>query len=296
MKSTSLFRCPIVAVIVVCLLSSFTGFLHAHTPALEESTETTFVLNQFRDKTLDDCVQYMDRLRPKALTADEKKILKAYGFDLINKHTEINDPALLDALYQKTQRVLEFHHRAGIVEYLLFKNHDPVLMTKAGAFIAISNRALKVVKDDQALSGIIAHELSHEYFALQFLEARNARDYQKLRIIELMCDALSTITMLKLDMNPDKYSSALEKIIRNSEGSEQLNDGSREMPSLESRLHVIAEIKNQFSNNGPRNSLDKGNTSYAQSYTLGTAGHDTRDRARYLFLFNPSSRRLPPIA
>jgi hypothetical protein len=252
MKSTSLFRCSIVGAVVVCLLSSITGFSHAHSPAFEETTETSFVLGQFRDKTLEDCVQYMDRLRPKALTADEKKILKAYGFDLINKDTEINDPALLDELYQRTQRVLEFHHRAGIVEYLLFKNHDPVLMTKAGAFIAISNRALKVIRDDQALCGIVAHELSHEYFAMQFLEARKTRDFQKLRIIELMCDALSTITMLKLDMNPDKYSSALEKIIHNSEASEQLNDGSREMPSLEARLHVIAEIKKQFSSNGPR--------------------------------------------
>ena len=63
MKSTSLFRCSIVAAFLVSLLSSFTGFPHAHTPAFKESTETTFVLSQFRDKTLDDCVQYMDRLR-----------------------------------------------------------------------------------------------------------------------------------------------------------------------------------------------------------------------------------------
>ena len=252
MKSTGLFRCSIVAAIAVSLLSSITEFARAHLPAFEETTETAFVLSQFRDKTLDDCVQYMDRLRPKALTADEKKILKAYGFDLISKDTEINDPTLLGELYQKTQRVLEFHHRAGIVEYLLFKNHDPVLMTKAGAFIAISNRALKIVKDDEALSGIIAHELSHEYFALQFLQATNAHDCEKLRIIELMCDALGTITMLKLNMNPDKYTEALQKIIRNSKASEQLNDGSREMPSLQTRLHVIAEIRKQFSGQSSR--------------------------------------------
>jgi hypothetical protein len=120
-------------------------------------------------------------------------------------------------------------------------------MTKAGAFIAISNRVLKIAKDDDALSGIIAHELSHEYFAMQYLQARNARDYEKLRIIELMCDALTTITMLKLEMNPNKYSDALEKIIRNSKASEQLNDGTREMPSLQARLHVISEIKKHFS-------------------------------------------------
>ena len=247
MKSTAPFRHSILAAIAICLLSSITGLPHGHTPTFEETSETTFVLSQFHDKTLEDCVQYMDRLRPQALTAEEKKILKAYGFDLINKDTEIDDPAFLNELYQKTQPVLEFHHRAGIVEYLLFKNRDPVLMTKAGAFIAISNRALKIAKDDAAFSGIIAHELSHEYFAMQYLQARNARDYEKLRIIELMCDALTTITMLKLEMNPNKYSDALEKIIRNSKASEQLNNGTREMPSLQARLHVISEIKKQFS-------------------------------------------------
>jgi len=246
MKSTGLFPRSILAAITLSLTSSITAAAYGHTP-FSNSAETAFVLNQFRDKTLDDCVQYMDRLRPKPLTAEEKAILRAYGFDLITKETEITDPNLLNELYRKTQKVLEFHHRAGIVEYLLFKNHDPVLMTKAGAFIAISNRALKLVKDDEALAGIIAHELSHEYFALQFLRAHNSQDYKTLRIIEMMCDALATITLLKLEINPDKYSGVLEKIIRNSEASEQLNNGSREMPSLESRLYVIAEIKKQFS-------------------------------------------------
>ncbi len=246
MKSTGLFKHSIRAAIAVSLLSAITCSSLGHTASLNETTETDFVLSQFRDKTLDDCVQYMDRLRPKPLTAEEKTILKSYGFDLITKDTEIDNPALLAELYRKTQTVLEFHHRIGIVEYLLFKNRDPVLMTKAGAFIAISNRALKIAKDDQALSGIIAHELSHEYFALQFLRAHNSHDYKTLRIIEMMCDALATITLLKLEINPDKYSAVLEKIIRNSEASEQLNNGSKEMPSLQSRLYVIAEIKKQF--------------------------------------------------
>ena len=247
MKSTGLIQRSILAAIAVCLLSSITGLPHEHTPAFEETAETKFVLNQFRGKSLDECVQYMDRLRPNALTLDEKNILKGYGFDLINKDTEINDAALLNQLYRETQKVLEFHHRAGIVEYLLFKSRDPVLMTKAGAFIAISNHALKLAKDDEAFSGIIAHELSHEYFAMQYLHALNAHDYQTLRIIELMCDALCTITMVKLQMNPDRYSDALTKIIRNSKASEKLNDGTGQMPSLQSRLHVIAEISKQFS-------------------------------------------------
>jgi len=246
MNSIGLFQRSIIAAITVSLLSPITALAHGNTPS-SNIAETTFVLNQFRDKTLDDCVQYMDRLRPKALTGDEKTKLKAYGFDLINNDTVINDSTLLNELYRKTQKVLEFHHRVGIVEYLLFKNRDPILMTKAGALIAISNRALKIVKDDEALAGIIAHELSHEYFALQFLRAHNTHDYATLRIIELMCDALTTVTMLKLEIDPQRYSDALQKIICHSKASEQLNDGSREMPSLEARLHVISAIEKQFS-------------------------------------------------
>lgn len=247
MKSITLIGRSILVATAICLFSPITGFPHKNPPPSGENPETIFVLNQFRDKSLEDCVQYMDRLRPKAPTAEEKTILRAYGFDLINKDTEIKNPALLDGLYRKTQKVLEFHHRAGIVEYLLFKNRDPVLMTKAGAFIAISNRALKIVKDDEALAGIIAHELSHEYFALQFLRAHSNRDYETLRIIELMCDALTTITMLKLQMTPNSYSVALQRIIRHSKASEQLNDGTGEMPSLEARLHVISTLTKQFS-------------------------------------------------
>lgn len=247
MKSRGLFSSSILAAIPVCLLLSITAFPHRHAPTFEATTETTFVLNQFRDKTLDDCIRYMDRLRPQALSAEEKKILKAYGFDLINKDTEINDPVFLRELYKKTQKVPEFHHRGGVVEYLLFKHRDPVLMTKAGAYIAISNRALEIAEDNDTLSGIIAHELSHEYFALEYLEARNNHNCEKLRIIELMCDALATITMLHLKINPDKYSDALRKIIGNSKASEQLNDGTREMPSLQARLYVVSEIKKQFS-------------------------------------------------
>ena len=246
MKSTGLFRRSILAAIAVCLLLPITAVARDLPPS-SNTAETTFVLNQFRNKTLEDCVEYMDRLRPKALAAEEKTILKAYGFDLITKDTEINNPVLLNELYRKTQRVLEFHHRAGIVEYLLFKNRDPLLMTKAGAFIAISNGALRIVRDDEALAGIIAHELSHEYFALQFLNAHNSRDYEKLRIIELMCDALATVTMLKLEINPANYATALQNIIRNSKASEQLNNGTGQMPSLQARLHVIDNLTKQFS-------------------------------------------------
>ena len=107
-----------------------------------------------------------------------------------------------------------------------------------------------MANNDQARSGVIAHELSHEYFALQFLEAYQAHNCEKMRIIELLCDVFATITMIQLKMDPDRYAEALRKIVHNSKASEQLNDGNKEMPSLDARLQVISEIKKQFSQNG----------------------------------------------
>ena len=245
MKNTTLFNRFILVAAVICLLSA-AAFPHGNDPKPEPNVEVAFVVNQFRNKSLADCAAMMDRLRPQAVTVQEKVALRADGFDLINK-TEINDPALLKDLYRRTQKVLEFHHRAGIVEYLLFTNSDPILMTKPGAFIALSSRALEIAQSDDALAGIIAHELSHELLAMQFLDAYTTHNCEKLRIIELLCDVFATITMIELKINPDKFADALKDIVHNSKGAEELNDGTKGMPSLEARLQTIAEIKKLFS-------------------------------------------------
>ena len=240
----------IIAAITAALLTQTLRAGDRTTAVTEPSVEISFVLNQFRNKSLDDCVKLIDRLRPQAVTPQEKIILRKDGFQLVTPKTEITDPALIAELYRQTQKVLEFHHRAGIVEYILFKHNDPLFITKAGAFIAISSHALELADNDQARSGVIAHELSHEYFALQFLAAYQAHNCEKMRIIELLCDVFATITMIQLKMDPDRYAEALRKIVHNSKASEQLNDGNKEMPSLDARLQVISEIKKQFSQNG----------------------------------------------
>lgn len=244
MKSTGLFsRMLVVLFAVLCSAPTIaTNYRNS-----EPNVETNFVLNQFRTKTFAECVAAMDRLRPQAVTADEKSTLKQAGFDLVTSKNTIADPTQLAELYRETQDVLQFHHRAGIVEYVYFKHNEPIAETKAGAFIALSNRLWELGKDKEGRSGIIAHELSHEYLALQFLQAYQSHDCEKLRVIELECDAFATITMIALKMNPDRYAEALRRIVHNSKESEKLNDGNNGMPTLEARLQVISEIKKQFS-------------------------------------------------
>ena len=246
MKSTRLSTRIVIATLVLCVLSSAPVFTTTG-PKSEPNVETNFVLNQFRTKSFAECLAAMDKLRPQAVTTEEKVILKQAGFDVVNAKNTINDPAVLAKLYDETREVLQFHHRAGIVEYIYFKHDEPIVETKAGAFIAFANRLWELGQDKDGRSGIIAHELSHEYFALQFFEAYQSHDCAKMRVIELECDALATVTLIALKMNPDRYAYALRRIVHNSKESEKLNDGNNGMPALEARLQVISEIKKQFS-------------------------------------------------
>lgn len=244
----------VIAVLIAAALV-YQPTLHADENAPSSANErqaVAFVIAQFyelignadRNKTLTDCVLLMNRLRPMAVTAQEKSILKSsgFGFNLVNDKTEIKDPQVLSDLYRRTKDSLAFHHRDGIVEYVVFKHDSPILITKAGAFIAISTRALQIAKNDDALAGVIAHELSHEYVAMQYLEAYKTNNLEKRRQIELLCDVFATVTLIKLNRDPDKYAQALSNIVRNSKASEQLNNGTGEMPTLEARLQVISQV------------------------------------------------------
>lgn len=221
---------------------------HSNGPVLssEEAAAVADVVTQFKNHSLSDCVALMDRLRPEAVSKEDKLALKAAGFPLVDSNTEITNSLVLKELYKRTQSVLEFHHRAGIVEFIAFRNSDPVLMSKPGAFIAISTRAIELTKNDDALSGVTAHELSHEYFAMQFLDAYNTHNLEKHRKIELLCDAFATVTLIKLKKDPQQYAVALSAIVHNSQSSERLNDGTHEMPTLEARLQVISQVQQLF--------------------------------------------------
>lgn len=238
--------CSRVIIALVISASSSLAFSKGEKPSTEEAKVVSLVISQFQNKTLFECIHMIDRLRPEAVNDKEKQILRSAGFPLISKETEVIDPIAVANLYYKTRKVLQFHHREGVVEYIIFRNSDPVVMTKAGAYIAISTRALEIASDDEALSGVIAHELSHEYFAREFLDAYTNKNLEKLRKIELLCDAIATITLIAVKIKPDKYAKALKRIARNSKESERLNDGTNGMPTIAARLQVIAKIKKMF--------------------------------------------------
>jgi hypothetical protein len=197
----------------------------------------------FAGKSLADINSALASMRPEAFDESDKKKLLEY-LPLVTAGNRISDRKRLECLVARLQSALRLHGRAGIVEILVFNDPRPIVYNKPGVVVVLSTEVLKIVGgDDAAFVGVVAHELAHEYVAMQMLYALRARHNVRIRELELFCDAVAVVTLLSLQMNPTSYSEALERICRHSQAAASLNDGSSSHPSLNARLKLIAGIK-----------------------------------------------------
>jgi Zn-dependent protease with chaperone function len=197
----------------------------------------------FAGKSLAEINSALASMRPEPFSeSDKKKLLE--DLPLVTAANRISDRNRLEHLVARLQGALRLHGRAGIVEIIVFNDPRPIVYNKPGVVVVLSTEVLKIVRgDDAALVGVVAHELAHEYVAMRMLYALRASDDFRIRELELFCDAVAVVTLLSLQMNPNSYSEALERICRHSQAAEHLNDGSSSHPSLDARLRLIAGIK-----------------------------------------------------
>ena len=91
-------------------------------------------------------------------------------------------------------------------------------MNKPGAFVAVTTTLLQLVgNDDSALTGLISHELAHEYIASEMVDAYKSHDLARQRELELYCDAVAVATIIALNQNPTRYAEILRADLNSSE-------------------------------------------------------------------------------
>jgi hypothetical protein len=195
----------------------------------------------FGGKTPKEITNYLAALRPAPVSEADRQLLLE-SIPLINEENRVTDSGQINALRARIRPVLEFYDRLKIVEVILFKDERPLSFNKPGAVVAFSTGLLDLVKADAALMGIAAHELAHECLALEFYHAYRARDFQKLRRIELICDAIATVTLVVLGADPKEYGDVLVRICNHTPAAAELNDGRGPMPSWQTRQRVITEV------------------------------------------------------
>jgi len=205
----------------------------------------------FTGKSLAEINLALARMRPEPVSQSDRVILTS-SLPFLTDRNRVEDTRQLALLYARIEKTLRFCQRYGVVDLILFRHPEPIVYSRAGVVLAISTEVLKIIgNDDAALAGIVAHELAHEYVALQMLSAIRSGNLSGIRELELFCDAVAVVVLLDLGLDPANYSRALKRIARHSKAATVLNDGSSTHPAIELRLQVISDISNIFKSQTP---------------------------------------------
>lgn len=81
------------------------------------------------------------------------------------------------------------------------------------AVILMSETALMLLDADE-LQALVAHDIGHEYFTVEFELASSLKDNQRRKELELLCDAVAIVTLERLHLDPSQLMSAIEKVTR----------------------------------------------------------------------------------
>ena len=83
----------------------------------------------------------------------------------------------------------------------------------ARAVVLMSAPAVALL-DASELQALAAHEIGHEYVWTEWHRARQDADHERLKELELVCDAIAGVILDGLGMDPSRLIDALEKVSR----------------------------------------------------------------------------------
>jgi Zn-dependent protease with chaperone function len=208
----------------------------------QKESEIARVESAFAGKSLSEINVALAAICPEPVSRSDKSQLMS-DLPLVTAKNRVEDHRQLDGLRSRLEPTLKLYARYGVVDLILFRDPRPIVYSKPGVVVVISTEVMKIAGDDDAaLVGIVAHELAHEYVALQMLRAVRSGDLTKIRELELFCDAVAVVVLLDLGLDATRYGRALRSIATHSQATAELNNGSSTHPAIDARLKVISDI------------------------------------------------------
>jgi hypothetical protein len=197
------------AALVLSLMLGLTSIFLGQTPptnlqpgSLEAKALAFF--EQLNDRSFDD---YLKRVRlPKVLPAFKAELLAR-----ITKDEEVRVSDRMKSELATLAQVLKFHEREDVVGVKVLSLPHAFVGFQGRAILLISEKAINLLAVEE-LQAVVAHELGHEYFWSELMEARQQKRHEVIREIELQCDGIAVITLHRLGIDPAKLISALGKI------------------------------------------------------------------------------------
>ena len=174
----------------------------------DKLTETERALARLGDLTADTVRRRLNEMRPPAYQPGPvllNEIIKKLRLFFVSGER-------VERLKAALQGVLAYHERDGKLPIYVVRSEHPKAFVVMGAALFITTK-LMVITNDAELRGFVAHELAHEYLGEERKQALESHDDNRLREIELFCDAVATLTLKELGDDPACYARALKRMI-----------------------------------------------------------------------------------
>ena len=189
------------AVVVLVLLSS----------AVDASGQTLTFRNP-RDLLAGEPAAFMELLeaaRPAPVSMEDMgAILRALPPE--GEVTKLGAPAQqkVDAVRQLLKSTRRDWYEIKVIDL-----PQAVIVLHARAVLLISAPTIALVNAAE-LQAMAAHEIGHEYVWIEWNRAHQHADRERLKELELVCDAIAAVTLHQLGMDPSKVIDAIEKVTR----------------------------------------------------------------------------------
>lgn len=109
--------------------------------------------------------------------------------------------------------VLRYHERNGVIECRVIRVGQAFVGLYNRSLVLISEEALDILSAEE-IQAAVAHELAHEYFTAEYDVARKNEEFEKVQEIELRCDGIAVITLVRLGLDPMRLISGMTKLTR----------------------------------------------------------------------------------
>lgn len=149
------------------------------------------------------------------------------------------------ALRKKLLPVLRLFDNEN-VEIIIYDDTVPNALTVPGVQIAFSTGLLKLIRTQDDLWFVAAHELAHKYTGIVAAFAQATKDYVRLRKIELICDTVATSALAELGRDPRSGKETVARTLAADAQSAVANVGSGTHPWYRDRMRVIETISHHL--------------------------------------------------
>ena len=191
--------------VLAILLFAVTADPHAQSSTSVADRVLAYFDQLSKDQHLD---EYLTLTRPTAVSTRYKAAALANLPPTGSVQLSDRSQAKLAALAP----ILEFYGRRGIIEPMVIQDNETTFIgLYERCALIITQKALDLLIESE-LQAVVAHELAHEWYWDEYRLARGFNQDDKVQEIELRCDGIAILALVRLRLNPAQIISAMRKM------------------------------------------------------------------------------------